>query len=180
MSTEQLKQHLHDQAATVHAHLSITELAQRRADELAAVARPETKIDEDVRRSQAAIGIYNAILAKNYLQGDDTINGFHIEFFPGHPYDRETKTYHTIQLSAFEKLMGEAFRREVSYDEETGIYRPVYADSGREIVRSTLVVEGTIEAQRAEPNILRFADTDKHAYLISLEGQMALNSIAEA
>lgn len=180
MSTEQLKRNLQDQAATVHADLSITELAHRRASELAASTKSVARIDEEIRRSHAAVGIYSAIVAKNYLQGAEALTGFHIEFFPGHPYDNETRTFHAVQLNAFEKLMKGAFHREVSYDEETGIYRLIGAASGREIVRSTLVIEGTIEAQNAEPNIVRFADAEKHAYLTSLAGQSTLNLIAEA
>ena len=173
MSADILKRSLREQAVGDWIELSVSEIALLRKSQIQATSETEAELNHDTRRVHAAIGIENALRARQYLLGNEAVTDFHIEFIPGHPYHQETQTVHRIQLDAFEKLLGSAFNKEITYDEVTGVYSPSTADTGREIVRSTISI-----APGDGPNIVRFADADKHAVLTCAVGQQALSLIA--
>ncbi|MDL2342172.1 MAG: hypothetical protein QFB87_03795 [Patescibacteria group bacterium] len=175
MSVNQLRREIQLQADTEWKHLPVNEIARLRAQYLVEHPVAEIFLDHDTRRTHAAIGIQNALEAKRYLLGHTDAENFRIDFFPGHPYHRETQAYHGIQLDAFEKLLGTAFKKEIVYDESTGIYSPATAVSDRQIVRSEFFSDSA-----EEPYSVRFADAEQHALLASQAGHVAISSIARA
>lgn len=175
MSTDQLKRDLNNLAARELADLTVEEIAGIRAKQLALEPKPRSALQLDTRKVHAAIGIKNALDARAYLLGKSDGDSYLVEFIPNPPYSRETETYHKIQLNAFEQLLHNAFSKNIDFDEATNTYRPTDAQCDRAIVRSTITFDG-----EAEPNIVRFADSETNALFASEAGKYALKLVAEA
>ncbi len=181
MSIDQLTRDLNGHAAARH-DLSIDELAAFRREQIELLPKSKKVSEHDIRKAHFVIGIGHALGAKRYLLGLTESETFHLEFaplatfyeefVPGQPCKGETRNAHQVQLTAFEQLLGKAFKREIEYDEFTGVYQPIEANNGRQIFRSSIDL--------GEERIVRFSDAHTNMLMTSAAGKAALTTVAEA